>query len=74
MIPFIKKTKLPKIASNLPQEKLVSSNPSDHLEHHAVMELMEAVKNKDVKAFRDALEAILMNAFESEDQDATAAG
>jgi hypothetical protein len=47
-------------------EKLVQGSPSDLLEDHCVGELMSAITNKDVKAFRSAIEALVMNCFESE--------
>lgn len=64
MLPFLKNRKIPRIQSNPMDEKLVQGSPSDHLEEHCAGELMEAVEKKDVKAFRSAVEALVMNCFE----------
>lgn len=62
-LPFLKNKTWPRIAK--PQEeKLVGGSPEDHLEAHAAMELMDAVANKDVKSFRSAVEALVLNLFE----------
>lgn len=36
----------------------------DALEEHCVSELMEAVANKDIKAFMHAVEALILNCFD----------
>lgn len=63
-LPFLKHRKLPRIAVDPMQEKLVQGSSSDHLEDYVSGELMDAVANKDVKAFRSAIEALLMGMFE----------
>lgn len=46
---------------------MVNVSPADHLEHHAIGELMDAVEHKNVGAFRSAMEALVMNMFEDSD-------
>lgn len=65
MLPFLKYKKWPRIAPKQ-EEKLVNAPQSDLLEDHCIGELMEAVESKNVKAFRAALEALVMNCFEDE--------
>jgi hypothetical protein len=63
-LPFLKNRKMPRIAVDPMQEKLVQGSAQDHLEDHVSGELMDAVANKDVKAFRSAIEALLMGMFD----------
>lgn len=46
------------------EEKLVQGSESDHLEDYCVGELMDACAQMDVKAFRAAFEALVMNCFD----------
>ncbi len=41
----------------------------DALEEHCVGELMDAVANKDIKAFMHAIEALVLNCFEYGEQE-----
>lgn len=73
-LPFLKNSKWPRSAPP-PEEKLVNGSSSDHIEDHCFRELSEAIANKDVNMFRHALEALVMNCFETEgESDATTAG
>ncbi len=63
-LPFLKNRKLPRIAVDPMQEKLVQGSAQDHLEDYVSGELMDAVSNKDVRAFRSAIEALLMGMFD----------
>lgn len=69
MLPFVKNRKIPRIATEPTPEKLVQGSDSDHLEDYCAGELMDAVKNKDVKAFRSAIEALVLNCFEDGESD-----
>jgi hypothetical protein len=64
MLPFLKQSKLPRIQSKPLEEKLVQGSASDHLEDHCIGELMDACPSKNVKAFRSALEALVLNCFD----------
>ncbi len=68
-LPFLKKRKAPRHQPPT-EEKVVGLSPDEELEDHCISELMDACENKDPKAFRSALEALVMNAFEHGDQDA----
>jgi len=69
-LPFLKK-KWPKVATNPMEEKSYGLSPSDMIEDHCINELMEAVASKDIMSFLKALEALVLNCFEfEEDQDA----
>ena len=63
-LPFLKNRKLPRIATEPMQEKLVQGSASDHMEDYLSGEVMDAVANKDIKAFRSAIEALLMGMFD----------
>ena len=58
------------------EEKMVNGSPDDHLESHCAGELMDACETKDVKKFRAAIEALVMNMFdwEEEHEDAASEG
>lgn len=64
-LPFLKKTKWPRIAKPM-EEKSYGGDASDKIEEHCAGELMEAVASKDVSGFRSALEALVVNMFETE--------
>lgn len=68
MLPFLKSRKWPRIAPKQ-EEKLVNAPVSDHLEDHCVSELWAAVPTKDVKSFRSALLALVMNCFDYDGED-----
>jgi len=65
---FLKEKSWPRTGPK-PDEKLVQGSATDHLEEHCVGELMDAVKSKDVRAFRSALEALILNCFDEESDD-----
>lgn len=66
MLPFLKESKRPRIQSKPTEEKLIQGSASDHLEDHCIGELMDAVESKNVKAFRSAFEALIMNCFDDD--------
>lgn len=68
-LPFLKNRRLPRIATEPMEEKLINGSSDDHLEAHCVGELMEAVQSKDVKKFRSAIEALVMNMFDYGDEN-----
>lgn len=67
-LPFLKQKRLPRVATEPPDEKLINGDPDDYLEEHCASELMDAYKAKDPKLFRQALEALVMNCFEFGDE------
>jgi hypothetical protein len=68
-LPFLKKRRSPRIASEPQDSKLINGSPEDHIDDHMVGELMEAAKDKNIGKFRSALEALVLNCFETEDTD-----
>lgn len=65
-LPFLKNSRWPRVAKPM-EEKLVNGSPGEQLEEHCAGELMDAVSAKDVKAFRAAITALVMNCFEDEE-------
>lgn len=66
MLPFLKQSKLPRIAE--PRDpKSYGGDASDKLEEHCMTELMDAVMSHDVRSFRSALEALIWNLFEDQE-------
>ena len=68
-VPFLKNKKVPRIAVDPPEAKLINGNSSDLLEERCTTELMDAAGTKDVKKFRAALEALVMNCFEDPEDE-----
>ena len=66
MLIFLKKSKWPRSAPDM-DEKSVGEDESDRLEEHCCGELMDAAMSKDVSKFRSALQALVMNLFETGD-------
>lgn len=62
-LPFLKKRRLPRIQEPT-EEKEVGLSGEEELEAHAISELMDAAEAKDPKLFRQAIEALVMCAFE----------
>lgn len=60
---------MPRIAPKPTEEKLVQGSASDHLEDYCVGELMEAVEEKNIKKFREAIEALVLNCFDDNSQE-----
>ena len=50
------------------EERSVGQSSAGKLEEHCVGELMEAVASKNVMKFRQALEALVLNLFEQEEE------
>ena len=50
------------------EQKSYNLSPDEMLDDYCAGELMEAVKAKDVSAFRKAVEALTMNCFEFEEE------
>lgn len=61
-LPFLKNKQMPRVAANPPEDKLVGGSISDHVMH----EFMEASHNKDVKGFRNAMEALVYDWAENQ--------
>lgn len=68
-LPFLKQKRIPRVATESPDEKLINGDPDDYLEEHCTSELMDAFKARDPKLFRQALEALVMNCFEFGESD-----
>jgi len=67
-LPFLKRHKLPRVEIKNPEEKLINGSAEDHLEDYAIGEMMEAISEKNIKKFRSALEAMVLNQFEEEEE------
>lgn len=67
-LPYLK-NKLPRVAPEPASEKLVNASSADHVADHCAGELMESVQKKDVKGFRQALEALCLNLFDWDSND-----
>lgn len=65
-LPFLKKW--PRVNPEHLQEKTYNMSPSEKLEEHCLQELMDAVHEKDVSKFRSALEALILNCFEYDEE------
>lgn len=72
LLPFLKNQKWPRLAKPM-EEKLVNGDSSDVLEQHCMSELFDAVEEKDHEKFRKALEALVMNMFEHDEEHEDAA-
>lgn len=62
-LPFLKEKKWPRVAKPM-EEKNVGFSPDEEIEDACIDEIWEACTNKDPKALRDALEALLLTLFE----------
>ncbi len=63
MLPFLKERRWPRIAPPM-DEKSYGLSSDEQLEDACMSELMDAVKDKDPKAFLSALEALVRNCFQ----------
>ena len=69
MQPYLEKEKNgPRVAQDPMPDKLVNGNADDELEHACIQELMEAVKDRDAKKFRQAVEALILTCFEAPEE------
>lgn len=63
-LPFLKQKRLPRVAIDPPDAKLINGNPDDYLDEHCMSELADALKARDPKLFRQAIEAMVLNCFD----------
>lgn len=68
MLPFLKNRRA-RSQTGPQEERLVQGSASDHLEDHCAQEMLDAIASKDVKRFRAAFEALILNCFDYEDHD-----
>lgn len=68
-LPFLKNKKLPRVTSEVQDEKIYNGNSDDYLEKHLIEEMMDAHHEKDTKKFRQALEAVVHGMFVAEGAD-----
>lgn len=64
--PFLKRSRWPRLAKPM-EEKSYRLSYADKMYDHLSGEMMESVGNKDVKRFRSALEALVLNLFEDQE-------
>jgi hypothetical protein len=67
-LPFLKEKKWPRIAKPM-EEKSYGLSSEDYLEDFCIEELMDAVEHKHVGQFRKALEVLILNCFEEEEEE-----
>lgn len=63
-LPFLKNKRMPRIAADPPEEKLIGGSSSDHIDDACLSELFDAIENRDRAKVRIALEALFHNMFE----------
>ena len=63
-LPFLKNRRIPRIAVDPMEEKLVQGSADDHMHEHLLNELFDSHGAKDVKLFRQALEGLVMGMFD----------
>jgi hypothetical protein len=61
-LPFLKQNKLPKPSS---AEKSIGLSGDEQMDEHCISELWDAIRDDDSMGFRKALEALVMNSFDS---------
>ena len=62
----------PSLAQEPRDPILVGGSPEDHIADHCFDQIKEAMEESDVKKFRSALEAMVLNMFDFDgDHDAT---
>lgn len=66
---FLKSKRWPRVAPQQPDEKSIGLSPDDALSDHCVSELMDAVADKNVMKFRQAVEALVTAMFEEDETD-----
>lgn len=60
-LPFLKGRRTPRINPDPIETKLVQGSADDHMNDHMLGELMDAAAAKDTKLFRQALEGLITN-------------
>lgn len=63
-LPFLKNKRWPRIETPFLEEKTYGQSPSDKLEELCIDELFEACEEKNVSAFRESVEALILNCFD----------
>ncbi len=66
-LPFLKARRTPRVKSD--DSSVISVDSDDDFDLHVSRELISALESKDVRSFRDAIEALVLNAFECEEDD-----
>ncbi len=67
-LPFLKARRTPRVKVENEKDAYDSSPDEDAvIDSHLSHELISALESKDVRLFREALEAIVLNAFEQEE-------
>ena len=68
-LPFLKNKKMPRVATEPQEDKLVNGSASDHLEDHCIGEMFDAFETKNVSKLRSALDALVMDMFDFDGED-----
>jgi hypothetical protein len=63
-LPFLKTRRIPRIATEPTEEKLVNGSQDNVMNDHFLHEMMDACEAKDVKLFRQSLESLIVNMFD----------
>ncbi len=67
-LPFLKEKSWPRVAPEPRSDKSYNLSASEQLEDHCMDELFDASHSKDSKAFRAALEALVITCFENQEE------
>lgn len=71
-LPFLKHKRFPRVAVDGPEPKTIEHgkqlDADSIVEEYCVKELMHAVENKDIRAFRAAIEALVLDCFEDAEE------
>lgn len=67
-LPFLKNRRMPRIETNPREPMLVNASADDLIDDQSMSEMFDAIEKKDVRKFRQALEALVMNAFDHGDE------
>ncbi len=71
-LPFLKARRTPRVKVENEDDSYEHSPDEDAvINSHLSHELISALETKDVRLFRDALEALVLNAFEQKEDDAS---
>ena len=68
-LPFLKHKKWPRIAKPM-EQKSYGLSPDEQIEDYIIGELLDSCEKKDVSAFRRALEALVLQCFDDDGEEA----
>jgi hypothetical protein len=66
-LPFLKNSKWPRVAPPM-DEKAYGFDPDEEITEHCIQELMRAATDRDVPAFRAAIQALVLQMFDDAEE------